>query len=136
MVKRTTSPRPSRSHAAAAAAVGVLLVAGLAACGSDSGDEDTAATTTTPTTTTATDATAGVAKDFSLTSVTVAPSAEVTFSNEGSATHTMTADDGAFDSDPVPGGSSAKIAAPASAGAYPFHCEIHPSMTATLTVEG
>lgn len=76
-----------------------------------------------------------VAKDFSLTSITVAPGAEVTFENEGQAKHTMTADDGAFDAGEVAPGSSAKVTAPSDPGEYGFHCEIHPSMTGTLTVK-
>lgn len=77
-----------------------------------------------------------VAKDFSLTSITVAPGAAVKIENEGSAPHTVTADDGAFDSGRVSGGSSSSITAPTEAGSYPFHCEVHPSMAGTLTVEG
>ena len=77
------------------------------------------------------------AKDFSLTSATVAPGATVRFVNEGEAPHTATADeDDAFDSGEVEGGSEGSFTAPDEAGTYDFHCEIHPAMTATLTVEG
>lgn len=77
-----------------------------------------------------------VAKDFSLTSIAVAPGAAVKVENEGSAPHTVTADDAAFDSGTVSGGSSGSFTAPDTPGDYAFHCEIHPSMTGTLTVEG
>jgi len=50
------------------------------------------------------------------------------------AAHTFTADDGAFDV-PVSGGGTASLDVPAEPGDYPFHCEIHSSMQATLTVE-
>jgi plastocyanin len=75
------------------------------------------------------------ASDFTFSSFTAAPGAEVTFQNEDDVRHTMTADDGSFDSGEVDGGSSATITAPSEAGDHAFHCEIHPSMTGTLTVE-
>jgi plastocyanin len=78
-----------------------------------------------------------VAEDFSLTDLTVAPGAEIVLQNDGAAPHTATADDGAFDLGEVAGGeTSAPGTAPTTPGAYPFHCEIHDRMTATLTVEG
>ena len=54
--------------------------------------------------------------------------------NSSGTAHTFTADDGAFD---VEYGSdeTKTVDMPDEAGDYPFHCEIHPSMTATLTVE-
>ncbi len=52
--------------------------------------------------------------DFELTSVTVAPNAEVTFKNKGEKPHTMTADDGAFDSGRVEPGAKSTVAAPQS----------------------
>lgn len=77
-----------------------------------------------------------VAAGFQLSSTTVAPGAEVTFRNDDSVAHTATADDGSFDSGSVPAGGSATFTAPDAPGEVAFHCEIHPSMTATLTVEG
>jgi plastocyanin len=145
----TSRPRPSR--ALAAVAVGVLLLLGLAACGDDDDGVSAGASDTTTTAASGGDAgddgyggtTGGAsdesyieAKDFSLTSITVAPGAEVEVENEGDSPHTATADDGAFDSDRVEPGSSGSFTAPAEPGDYPFHCEIHPAMTATLTVEG
>ena len=50
-------------------------------------------------------------------------------------TRIVTADDGDFDSGTVSGGSSGSFTAPSDPGEYAFHCEIHDSMTATLTVE-
>jgi plastocyanin len=78
-----------------------------------------------------------VAEDFSLTDITVAPGAEIVLQNDGAATHTATADDGSFDLGEVAGGETSDPGtAPTTPGEYPFHCEIHDSMTATLTVEG
>ena len=69
--------------------------------------------------------------------LTVAPGEEFVFDNQAGAAHTLTADDGEFDSGEVSGGSTSDpMAAPDEPGDYGFHCEIHPSMTGTLTVEG
>ncbi len=137
-----------------AAAAAALLVFGLAACGDDdddAGDDqstvDDGATTTT--------AGSGeelpggeegegseitiVATNFEFTpaELTVAPGAEVYLSNEGSAPHTVTADEGAFDTGQVAGGGEGEFDAPTEPGVYQFHCDVHPAqMTGTLTVEG
>ena len=77
-----------------------------------------------------------VAVDFSLTDLTVAPGAEIYLQNDGEATHTATADDGSFDLGEVAAGETSDPGtAPTTPGDYAFHCEIHPNMTATLTVE-
>ena len=105
------------------------LVLGAAGCGDDdagdggaSGDGDGAATI--------------VAVDFELSSTTAAAGDEVTFRNDDSVAHTVTADDGGFDTGSVPAGESATFLAPDEPGEIAFHCTIHPSMTGTLTVEG
>jgi plastocyanin len=57
----------------------------------------------------------------------------VTWTNQGAAPHTVTADDGTFDSGTLqPGGTfSMTFDTP---GTFTYHCEIHPSMTATIVV--
>lgn len=147
MAAHSEPSRPPRPRALAAVAIATLLSLGLAACGDDGGDDVSAGSGDAATTTaggggdyggaTGGDAKGStvVAKDFSLTSVTVAPGAEVTFENEGKATHTMSGDDDSFDSGEVAAGSTASVTAPDEPGAYPFHCEIHSGMTGTLTVE-
>lgn len=131
-------PRPTRTLLLGA----VVLALALTACGDDDDDADEAAssTTTSSTTEAADDDVAGAAtieaKDFSLTSITVAPGAEVDVVNGDSATHTVTSDDDLFDSGSVAGGETGTFTAPNEPGEHAFHCEIHPSMTGTLTVEG
>jgi plastocyanin len=71
---------------------------------------------------------------FQFGSVAVDAGGQVTVANRDSAPHTVTADDGSFDSGEVDGGSAGSIAAPQAAGTYEFHCEIHPDMSGTLTV--
>jgi plastocyanin len=48
--------------------------------------------------------------------------------------HTVTSDDGSSFNISVPGGSTQTFTAPAKAGSYKFHCNIHSSMHGTLTV--
>lgn len=154
MPTHSAPSRSARPKALFALPIAALLVVGLAACGDDSDVDTGSGDSTTVTTgsdgaygsdeTTTTGEDGGdeaegaevEAEDFSLTSVTVAPGAEVTFENYGENPHTMTADDGAFDSGRVEPGESTKVTAPSEPGEYAFHCEIHPQMTATLTVEG
>jgi plastocyanin len=54
--------------------------------------------------------------------------------NESGGDHTVTADDGEFDVE-LPDGETVEVPVPSEPGEYGFHCEIHPSMTATLTAQ-
>ena len=62
----------------------------------------------------------------------VTSSDAVSVTNGDSFKHTVTADDGAFDVE-VSGGETKSLPA-LTPGNYSFHCRIHPSMQATLTV--
>jgi plastocyanin len=73
-------------------------------------------------------------RDFTFAATSVAPSGLVTVDNGDSAAHTVTAEDGEFDSAEVRGGATSTFQAPDEAGTYEFACEIHPDMTGTLTV--
>jgi plastocyanin len=64
----------------------------------------------------------------------VAAGAKVTVENVDDVTHTVTADDGAFDVSIGPG-ETATFTAPSEAGDYGYFCEPHPGMTATLVVQ-
>jgi plastocyanin len=120
----------------------VLLLSGavaLGACSDDDGGDDDAADGGDDTTeeTTGDDASGegGItAEGFAFNDATVAAGATVTVTNADGATHTVTADDGEFDVS-VSGGESGEFTAPSEPGDYAFHCEIHTSMTGTLTVE-
>ena len=152
----STGMSPSPSHPFLAGVAAVVLVLGLAGCGDD--DEPTATgeggTTSTEASTdggtpagddygttgddTSGDAPSGtiVAADFSLTDVTVAPGAEIVLKNEGDQSHTATSDEeGLFDLEADAGETSDAGTAPMEPGSSELHCEIHPAMTATLTVE-
>jgi plastocyanin len=116
-----------------------LVVVALGACSGDDEPEATGGEGTTTTSAEAGDVPAGtiVAEDFSLTDLTVGPGDEIVLENRGAAPHTATADGGEFDLGEVPAGeTSAADTAPEEPGEYPFHCEIHGTMTAILTVTG
>lgn len=48
--------------------------------------------------------------------------------------HTATADGGAFDTGNLSSGATSAPIAMTTAGSFPYHCGIHPSMVGTLTV--
>jgi plastocyanin len=64
----------------------------------------------------------------------VLPGEPVTWSNISERTHTVTADDGSFDSGELPGGATFAVTAPATPGTYLYHCRIHAGMTGELDV--
>ena len=65
--------------------------------------------------------------------ITVPVGTTVVVRNDDSAGHTWTADDGAFDSGFIDGGGTFEFTF-TEAGTFAFHCEVHPSMTGTVTV--
>ncbi|MFK7917905.1 MAG: cupredoxin domain-containing protein [Ilumatobacter sp.] len=66
----------------------------------------------------------------------VAPGTEISVVNIDTAAHTLSASDGAFDTGNIAGEATSTVTAPSEPGTYDFVCNIHPSMTGTLTVEG
>ncbi len=72
---------------------------------------------------------------FSPASLTVKQGAGVTVTNEDSAAHTVTADDGhSFDTEDLSQGATQTISV-SKPGSYPYHCTIHPFMHGTLVVK-
>ena len=71
---------------------------------------------------------------FAFSSLHVAPGETVLVANHDGVAHTVTADDGAFDSGNVPGGGAMRFVAPHRPGNYQFICTIHPSMRGQLVV--
>ena len=57
----------------------------------------------------------------------------VTWTNQGTAPHTVTADDGTFDSGALQPGSTFSVTFD-TPGTFAYHCEIHPNMMATIIV--
>ena len=117
----------------------------LAACGDDSGSSSN--TTSAPAASgggSATTAAAGdsaaagtvVAKDiaYNPTEIRVKVGDTVTFKNEDGFAHTVTADNGEFDSNNVDGGGTFEFET-TDAGTIAFHCKIHSNMKGTITVD-
>jgi plastocyanin len=132
-----TGPRRRARRAAAVALPAVLVLAlGLAACGGD--DDDDASSNDTANAAegegTAAGGDAYEITDISYTDVTASAGGSLAIANSSGAAHTFTADDGSFDVS-IDADGEASVDVPAEPGAYPFHCEIHPSMQATLTAE-
>ena len=75
-------------------------------------------------------------KDFAFgpASLEVAVGSTVTWTNEDSASHTATADDGSFDSSSLATGSIFSHTF-AAAWTFAYHCSIHSSMKATIVVQ-
>ena len=70
---------------------------------------------------------------FSPANVTVQPGSTVTWVNNGSVPHTVTSDDGQFDSGVLMPGDSFTVVF-TGRGTITYHCSIHPSMTGSVTV--
>jgi plastocyanin len=71
---------------------------------------------------------------FSPAAADVLPGEQVTWANGSERTHTVTADDGSFDSGDLVGGATFAVTAPAAEGALQYHCTIHAGMTGELDV--
>jgi plastocyanin len=71
---------------------------------------------------------------FATPQLTVAPGTRVTWVNCDEVAHTSTADGGAWNSGLLaPGAAFSRTFA--AAGTFPYHCDPHPGMTATVTVQ-
>ena len=127
----------------------LVSLAALAACGSSGYGSSTATTAPRAAATTAVGGGVGggqrraaaaantiTIKGFAFTAPAVTPGATITVKNEDGTTHTVTSDDGSSFNVMVDGGGTATFTAPTKAGSYAFHCNIHHSMTGTLTVTG
>jgi plastocyanin len=75
-------------------------------------------------------------KDFQFTpsTVTIKVGATVTWTNDGPSTHTVTADDGSFESGNLAQGKTYTRTFD-TAGTYAYHCAIHPNMKAQVVVQ-
>jgi plastocyanin len=60
--------------------------------------------------------------------------ATVTVKNEDGFAHTVTADNGEFNTNNIDGGKTVTFTAPSTPGTYKFHCNIHSSMHGELVV--
>ncbi len=110
------------------------LALGLGACSSDEPAPDAGSDAGT-----AVDPSAGAAVDivdnaFQPATVEVASGSEVTWTNTGDATHTVTFDEGPDSGDLASGDTFSETFD--EAGEFAYVCEIHPTMEGTVTVTG
>lgn len=70
---------------------------------------------------------------FSPASLSVTPGTTITWVNNDGVAHTVTADDGSFDSGSIAPGNSFTHTF-SSAGTVNYHCSIHPMMKGAVTV--
>ncbi len=115
--------------------VGAALVAGallLAACGG--GPTKSGATSGGATSNTGTSLTISNFM-FSPMDLTVSPGATVSVTNKDSATHTLTATDGQFNTGDITQNQTKTFKAPTAPGAYHYICNIHQFMVGTITVK-
>src|SRR6185312_3364580 len=71
---------------------------------------------------------------FSPAALTVKVGDQVTWTNQDSATHSATADDGSFDTGVLQNGQSGSVTF-SKPGTYTYHCSVHPMMKATIVVQ-
>ena len=70
---------------------------------------------------------------FNPASITVTAGTTITWTNKDAIAHTVTSDSNAFDSGSVKSGGTFSFTF-STAGTYSYHCTIHPSMVASVTV--
>ncbi|MBK5265941.1 MAG: cupredoxin domain-containing protein [Acidimicrobiia bacterium] len=109
----------------------MLLVLVISSCSSGSGEPTDSNTSSNP-------GAASVAIDnfaFMPATLEITSGSTVTWTNAQGSLHTVTADDGQFASDNITtdGTFSFTFETP---GTFPYHCAIHPNMTASITVKG
>lgn len=66
--------------------------------------------------------------------ITISPGATVTVRNTYTETHSLSSDDGLWDTSGITPGSSATFVAPDKPGTYKFHCNFHANMHGSLIV--
>lgn len=71
---------------------------------------------------------------FGPSTLTVAKGTTVTWQNSDGVPHTATSDSGAWDTGSIPPGGSKSVTFN-NTGTFPYHCTVHPMMTATIVVQ-
>lgn len=75
------------------------------------------------------------ANSFSPSPDTVTVGQTVAWHNAAGITHTATANGGAFNTGNIGSGKTSGVITMSTAGSFPYHCSIHPTMTGTLVVK-
>jgi plastocyanin len=131
-----TRPSNLRARRLLAASLAVFLVTALAACGDDDdGNDDAGSDNGSEQQAPDADATLEVT-GLSYSDVSAPAGGTLAIVNTSGAGHTFTSDDdeGLFD-ESYGADETITVDVPDEPGEYPYHCEIHGNMQATLTVE-
>ena len=125
------TPSPRRARRWVTATLALVLVTALGACGGD----DNGGSSGTGASNVKADTTMDVTS-FSYKDVTLPAGGTLAIKNTSGATHTFSPDnEGDFKETNVNDGETVTVKAPTKPGDYGFHCEIHPNMTGTMTVQ-
>ena len=73
---------------------------------------------------------------FEPANVAIQPGDTIIWTNEGNTPHTVTSDDGQFDSGVLNPGQSFAVTFTGGDGTLTYHCKIHPSMTGSVSGGG
>ena len=73
-------------------------------------------------------------KAYTFPSFTASAGQKITIVDRDGEPHTVTADDGSFDSGSFDAAAPGTLTVPTKPGVYPVHCTVHPTMKGTLTV--
>ena len=73
-------------------------------------------------------------KGYTFPAFTATPGLKITLVDADAEPHTVTADDGSFDSGSFDGTAPGTLIVPTKPGRYAVHCKVHPTMHAILTV--
>jgi len=139
--RRTSGPRRGR-RLLMVTLFGAALV--LAACSSSASTTSTTKPPAAPTTAAGSASSGSTAMDaitiknfsFAPSTITVAPGATVTVTNQDQVAHTITSTKGGFDTGDIGSGQSKTFTAPKNPGSYPYICSIHQYMSGILVVSG
>jgi VCBS repeat-containing protein len=72
---------------------------------------------------------------FSPSAITITPNTTITWTNKDAIGHTVTSDSGLFDSGTIATNGTYSYTFKTS-GTFMYHCKVHPTMTASVTVSG
>jgi plastocyanin len=112
-----------------------LSVTALTACGDDDDTVEGAQPSTTLASTTTQAPKPIIVKDFTFLNLDVKAGTKVLVQNEGPAAHTLTADNGSFDTGQIAAGANVSFTVPSTPGTYKVKCTIHSTrMTGELKV--
>jgi plastocyanin len=131
---RRGASRRSLMRRAVVAVAALGLLAGLAAGGDDdNASSDGGSADQTSNASGSADATLEV-DSIAYSDVTAPAGGTLEIDNTSGVNHTFTADDGSFDVS-YDADETVDVDMPSEPGEYPFHCNVHASMKATLTVD-